>query len=329
MLILSAAEIRKALSMGDAISAMKSAFAAYSSGHAQVPMRNRLAVPSHQAMSLIMPAYIEDNKNEAMAVKVVSVYPGNPAAGLPLIHAAVLVLEASTGHPIALLEGSELTAVRTGAASGAATDILARKDSRVAAIFGAGVQSRTQLEAVCTVRQIRTAWIFDPDPLKTTEFIEDMAGFDPIPSDLRPANNPDQAISDADVVCCATTSPTPVFNDPCLRPGVHINAVGSFTPEMQEIPAETIMRAMLVVDSRQAVLSETGDILKPIQAGIINREHIDAELGELVLGIKNGRQDTNQITCFKSVGLAVQDAAAAQLALRNAQDLGLGQFVEW
>lgn len=308
---------------------MKSAFAAYSSGRAQVPLRVHLTIPRHQAASLIMPAYIQDGVNEAMAVKVVSVYPGNPAKGLPLIHGAVLVLEANTGRPIGLLEGSQLTAIRTGAASGAATDILARKSSRVAAIFGAGVQSRTQLEAVCTVREIKTAWIFDPEPQKTTEFIENMTGFGPIPNDLRPAKDPEQATANADVICCATTSPTPVFDDRYLKPGVHINAVGSFTPEMQEIPAETIHRSILVVDSRQAVVSEAGDILKPIQAGIIGQDHIYAELGELVLGIKSGRHSASQITCFKSVGLAVQDAGAAQIALRTARELSLGQSIDW
>jgi alanine dehydrogenase len=329
LLILSAAEIRQALPMGEAISAMKFAFAAYASGHAQVPMRVQMTIPPHKAVSLIMPAYIQDDENEAMAVKVVSVYPENPAAGLPLIHGAVLVLEANTGRPVALLEGSQLTAIRTGAASGAATDILARQDSLEAAIFGAGVQSQTQLEAICSVREIKTAWIFDPDPLKTTEFIEDMAGSGSIPNDLRPAKDPEQATTNADVICCATTSLTPVFEDRYLKPGVHINAVGSFTPEMQEIPAETIQRAMLVVDSRQAAHSETGDILKPVQAGIIDREHIYAELGELFQGIKPGRQSASQITCFKSVGLAVQDAAASQLALRTAQELGLGQSIDW
>lgn len=315
--------------MRDAIKAMKSAFAAFSSGKTQVPLRTHLTISPHQAVSLIMPAYIQDHENEALAVKIVSVYPTNPAAGLPLIHAAVLVLEANTGRPIALLEGGELTALRTAAASGAATEILARNDSQVAAIFGAGVQSRTQIEAICTVREINTAWIFDPDKAKTAQFIEDMAGYGPIPNNLHPAADPEEAVSNADVICCATTSQTPVFDNRHLKPGVHINAVGSFTQDMQEIPAETIKRAMLVVDSRQAVLSETGDIRKPIQAGLINEEHIYAELGDLVLGKKTGRQDSSQITCFKSVGLAVQDAAASTLALQTAQRLGIGQSVEW
>jgi ornithine cyclodeaminase len=329
MLILSKEEVRQALPMSETITAMKTAFAAFSSGKAEVPLRNRLLIPPHEAVSLIMPAYFQEQDSEALAVKIVSVYPHNAAAGLPLIHAAVLVMEADTGRPIALLEGGELTASRTGAASGAATDILARKDSQVAAIFGAGVQGRAQLEAICTVRPIQTAWIYDPDQPQVSQFIGEMAGYGPIPSDVRPANNPQQAVTEADIICCATTSQTPVFEDRHLKAGVHINAVGSYTEEMQEIPAETIQRSMLVVDSRQAVLSETGDILKPIQSGLISEGHIYAELGELVLGQKTGRKNASQITCFKSVGIAVQDAAAAQLALQTAHYLGIGHQVKW
>jgi len=329
MLILSKEEVWQALAMSETIAAMKTAFAAFSSGKAEVPLRNRLLIPPHEAVSLIMPAYLQEQDSEALAVKIVSVYPHNAAAGLPLIHAAVLVLEADTGRPIALLEGGELTASRTGAASGAATDILARKDSQVGAIFGAGVQGRAQLEAICTVRPIQTAWIYDQDQPQVSHFIEEMAGYGPIPADLRPANTPQQAVAEADIICCATTSQIPVFEDRHLISGVHINAVGSFTEEMQEIPAETIQRSLLVVDSRQAVLNETGDILKPLQSGLIDEGHIYAELGELVLGQKTGRKNASQITCFKSVGIAVQDAAAARLALQTAMHLGIGHQVKW
>jgi ornithine cyclodeaminase len=313
--------------MADAIAAMKTAFAALSSGQAQVPLRNHLSIHPHQAVSLVMPAYLQDQESEALAIKVVSVYPRNPAAGLPLIHAAVLVLEAHTGRPMALLEGGSLTAIRTGAGSGAATDLLARQDSQVVGIFGAGVQSRTQLEAVCTVRSIRTVFIFDPQVHLVEEFIQELAGQGPIPEDLRKAKDPQEAISQADIVCCATTSANPVFSDQHLKPGVHINGVGSYTPDMQEIPAETVQRAMLVVGSRQAALSEAGDIIQPIEAGQIDVDHIQAELGEIVTGEKPGRVDATQITLFKSVGNAVQDAAAAKMTLFNAQKLGLGQQV--
>jgi ornithine cyclodeaminase len=329
MFILNAAEVRQALPMQEAIQAMKAAYAALSNGQAVLPLRTHLTVPPHEAVTLFMPVFLKDIHGEALAVKVVSLFPHNLPRGLPLIHAVVLVLEADTGKPYAMLEGSALTAIRTGAASGAATELLARPDSQVAAIFGAGVQGRTQLEAVCTVRPIQTGWIFDTDLARTEDFVREMAGRSPIPHDLRIAESPAQAVADADVICTATTSKTPVFSDKDLKPGVHINAVGAYTPQMQEIPPETVRRARLVVDSRTACLSEAGDLIQPIQTGLFTEDHIHAELGEIVSAQRPGRTGEAQITLFKSVGVAVQDAAAARLALQNALKFGLGQTIPW
>lgn len=329
MIVLNAQEVRKALPMGEVIAATKRAFAALSDGRAEVPLRTRLAVAPHQAVSLFMPVFLDDPDGQALAVKAVSLFPGNPARGLSLIYAAVLALEPDSGRPIALLEGSTLTAIRTGAAAGAATDLLARPESRVAAIFGAGVQGRAQLEAVCSVRPIRTAWIYDPNPRQVEAFIREMAGRGAVPADLRAAAGPAEALAEADVVCTATTSYEPVFADADLKAGAHLNGVGSYLPEMQEVPAETVRRALVVVDSRSAALSEAGDLIHPIRQGLISAEHVHAELGEIVLGRKAGRSSESQVTFFKSVGVAVQDAAAARLALENARALQLGQHVEW
>ena len=328
MLILNANEVRKALPMAETIAAMNRAYILFSAGMAEVPLRSQIPIAPHEGMSLLMPAYLQDDSGEALAVKIVSLFPHNSKLELPLIHAAVLVLEADTGRVLALLEGSTLTAIRTGAASGAATDLLARPESQVAAIFGAGVQSRTQLEAVCTVRSIQTVWVYDPQRDRIADFIEEMAGQGPIPSDVRPAKDPQEAVSQANIICCATISSTPVFMDQDLQPGVHINGVGSYTPDMQEIPSETVRRAQVIVDSRQAAMREAGDILQPIQEGSFSKEDIYAELGEILVGDKPGRTDPGQVTFFKSVGIAVQDAAAAQLALQNAQKMGIGQQVD-
>lgn len=329
MLILSASDVRRTLPMDQTIEAMKRAFAAFSRGNANVPLRSRLSVPAHDAVALFMPAYLADEEGEALAVKAVTLFSHNNQFGLPLIHAAVLLFAANTGHPIALLEGSSLTAIRTGAASGAATDLLARPECQTVAIFGAGVQARTQLEAVCSVRHVQMVWVYDPNQEKAERFRDEMAGQGSIPVDIRVAMTPGQALREADIICTATTSHTPVFEDRFLKPGTHINAVGSYTPEMQEIPAETVQRACLVVDSRVAVLAETGDILQPLQEGRIDAGHIRAELGEIVIGRQPGRTDDSQITLFKSVGLAVQDAAAARLAFHNARQAGIGKEVDW
>jgi ornithine cyclodeaminase len=329
MIVLNADEVRECLPMKATIEAMKRAYAALSAGQAEVPLRSQLRIPGSQAVNLFMPAYLRDNMGESLAVKIVSVYPQNEDLGLPMIHAAVLVLAAKTGQPLALLEGGTLTAIRTGAGSGAATDLLARPDVRVAAIFGAGVQARTQLEAVCSVRPIDLVWIYDPNPAQVEAYIAEMAGHGPIPDDLRRATSPDQAVADAEVICTATTSRVPVFPDRSLSPGVHINGVGSYTPEMREIPEATIERAFVVVDSRSAALAEAGDLIQPLHKGVITREQIETELGEIAGGKKLGRASREQITIFKSVGVAVQDAAAAQLALQNAHAAGIGQEVSW
>jgi ornithine cyclodeaminase len=274
-----------------------------------------------------MPAHVEVDEEAALAIKVISVFNRNPSKGLPLIHAAVLVLDSATGAVEALLEGGSLTAIRTGAGSGAATDLLARADAQTVAILGAGVQARTQLEAVCAVRPIETAWVYAPDAASVDAFIAAMKGQGPIPSDLRAASGPEQALKYADIVCAATTSSTPVFADRHLKAGAHVNGVGSYTTEMREIPAETVARALVAVDSRAAALAECGDLGIPLREGLIEENAI-AEIGEIAAGVRPGRGSEDQITLFKSVGIAVQDAAAGQLAVRNARRMGLGVEVE-
>lgn len=327
MLILNAEEVRKALPMHEAIETMKQAYASLSDGKAEVPLRTRLPISPHDAVSIFMPAYVQTDETEALAVKVVSIFPKNLERGLALIQAAVLVLEPDTGRPLALLEGNTITAIRTGAASGAAIDILSRPESRIVAIFGAGAQGRTQLEAACTVRKIDKAWIFDSDAQRAATFAKEMAGQGRIPRDVRPAATSREAIAEADIICTATTSTSPVFEDKDLKPGAHISAIGSYTPEMVEVPAQTIQRAKVIVDSRLAVLAESGDLIQPIQSGLISASHVFAELGEIVLGRKPGRQTSEEITYFKSVGVAVQDVMAAQLALKIAQMMNLGQEI--
>lgn len=329
MLILTSADVRKALPMNEAIQAMKQAYASLSDGKADAPMRTRLPIPAHDALSLLMPAYVQTQDSEALAVKVVSLFPQNPSRGLAYIQAAVLVFDPESGRATALLEGSSLTAIRTGAASGAAIDLLARKDSSVVAIFGAGVQGRTQLEAACTARKIRTVYVFDSNPDKTRTFADEMGGVHSIPKDIRIAQSAQEACENADIICTATSSKTPVFQDKDVKPGTHISAVGAYTPEMQEIPAETVQRAKVIVDSRSASLEEAGDIIQPLRTGLFDESHIHAELGEIVLGRKTGRLSDEEITFFKSVGIAVQDAVAARTAIENARKMKLGMEVDF
>ena len=329
MLILTGEDVRKTLPMNEAIEAMKTAFASLSEGTAVVPLRTRLPIPNGEALSLFMPAYVNAQEESALAIKVVSLFPTNPARGLAFIQAAVLVFDPETGQATALLEGSSLTAIRTGAAGGAAIDLLARPDCNVVAVFGAGAQGRTQLEAACTARRVETAFVYDQNPDKVKAFINEMKGRGAIPTDLRAASDPREAVENTDIICTATTSQKPVFDDDYVKPGAHISAVGSYTPDMQEVPAETLQRAKIFVDSRSASLEEAGDLIQPMRAGLFDESHICGELGEVVLGRIPGRQSQDEITYFKSVGIAVQDALAAQVALTNARRLNIGTEVDF
>jgi ornithine cyclodeaminase len=331
MLILNAADVQRALPMTEAIAAMKEAFAAFSSGKALVPARIHLPIATHCGTTLIMPAFVDGETlaNQALATKVVSLFDGNQARGLAHIQAAVIVLQPDTGQPIALLEGATLTAIRTAAASGAATDLLARRDSRTLALLGAGVQARTHCLAMCSVRPIETILVASRTPEKIAALIAEFKANPAIRARFIAADSARQAVSSADIVCATTTSKEPLFDDVDLKPGVHINAVGSYTPEKREVPAETVRRALVVVDSRHAAWEEAGDLILARDAGAIEERHIHSDLGELVLGRKSGRTNDRQVTFFKSVGLAVQDAVAARVALDNAKRLQVGQTVAW
>lgn len=331
MLILNAAAVRTALPMPLAIEAMKQAFAAFSDGKAIVPPRIHLPVARYAGISLIMPSFVDGDTpaEQALATKIVSLFDGNQARGLARIQAAVVVFEPDTGRPVALLDGAMLTAIRTAAASGAATDLLARCDSRTLALFGTGVQARTHVFAMCAVRPIERIFVVGRTPANVAALIDWFGERRTIQAEFIAATSAQQALRDADIVCCTTTSITPIFDDADLKPGVHINAVGSYTPQACEVPPETVCRALVVVDSRHAAWEEAGDLIQPLNADLIDREHIHAELGELVLGRKTGRMDDRQVTFFKSVGLAVQDAVAAKVALQNAERQKLGQEVAW
>lgn len=325
--VISKDDIRRTVPMAQAILIVKEAFRELSSGTAQVPIRTQLEVAKHGGTTLFMPAYL--GGSDQLGVKVVSVFPRNLQIGLPTIHALVAMVDSETGRPAAVMDGTYLTALRTGAASGVATDLLARTDAQVAAIFGAGVQGRTQLEAVCEVRHIQEAWVYDVDRERAETYAEEMrARGGRIPDKLRVAASSAEAVREADVICTTTTSQTPVFSDADLKTGVHINAVGSFTPHTQETPEETIRRARLVVDSREACWEEAGDLIIPRDKGLIGEADIHGELGEIAAGMKGGRESAEETTFFKSVGSAVQDVSVAGKVLQEALKRGLGTEVE-
>lgn len=308
--------------MREAVEIVRNAFVELSTGRADIPLRTALPQPSHDGLTLVMPGYLSES--DALAVKIVSIHNRNPQLNLPRIHALVVVLDASTGRPVAAMEGGYLTALRTGAASGVATDLLARRDAAVAAIFGAGAQARTQILAVAAVRPIKQFRIY----ARRRETVEALiAELHPrLPSaELLAADSPSHALRNADVICAATTTPTPVFDGADLKPGAHINAVGSYTREMQEIDCATLRRASkIVVDQREPALAEAGDLIIAIERGEIRAADIYAEIGEIAAGWKAGRERDDEIIYFKSVGNAAQDVAVAQAIYHRALKENLG-----
>jgi alanine dehydrogenase len=325
--ILSRNDVQQSVTMKQAIDVVKQAFISFTRKEAILPLRTQIPVKEYEGTTLFMPAYL--SKMESLGAKIVSVFPKNVKHNRPTIHALVIICDAKTGQPSAMMDGTYLTALRTGAVSGVATDLLARKEAGTAAIIGAGIQGRTQLEAICCVRKIQRVVVYDKSPRIAESFSEEMQNRgNPIPGDISAVNSPERAVSEADVICVATTSFTPVFEDTHLKSGVHINGVGSYTPQMQEIPEKTILRARVIVDSVAACLQEAGDLIIPVKNGLIKESHILGELGQVALGLLAVRESDEDITFFKSVGLAIQDVAVAELALQKATSLQLGMNVD-
>lgn len=320
MRVLSGADVRAAVTMPAAIDAVAQAFARLSTGRAEVPLRAHIATPEQQGISFFMPARIA---GEALGLKVVSVFPHNIGRGEPTIYALVTLLDPATGRPLAVLDGTYLTALRTGAASGVATQYMARPEARTLAIFGVGAQAMPQIQAVCAVRPIDNIWIVNRTRDRAALLAARLRG-EGFKGDVRIAATPAQALAEADVICTATSAPTPLFNDADVRPGTHINGVGSYKPTMAEVPPATVARARLIVDQREAAWAEAGDLVQARDAGLIDASHVAGELGEVVAGTVVGRADEREITFFKSVGNAVQDLAVAGLVLTRATELNLG-----
>ena len=327
MLVLNRSQVRELVSMPEAIALMKTAFAELSAGRTVSPLRTVIPLPDRDGDSLFMPAYVP--AMDALGLKAVSVFHRNPERGLPVIHAIVALVDPKTGQPLAIMDGTYLTALRTGAVSGAAADLLARPDSRVLVAIGAGAQGVTQIAAVCAVRPIERVIAVDVSRLALDRLRETLHRDWPgIEERLETTTDAAAAVREGDIICTATTSRTPVFRDEDVRPGTHISAVGAFTPEMQELPAETVVRATVVIDAVEAALAEAGDLIIPLNEGLVTRDHFARELGMVVSGTAPGRISPDEVTLFKSVGNAVQDVVVAKRAVKRARERGVGTEIE-
>ena len=308
--------------MRETIILMKDAFRQISEKKIITPLRTNIDISKHNAGALFMPAYSEES--DLLSLKLVTVFKDNPKIKLPLIHALVVLMDGATGEPLAIIDGEYLTALRTGAGSGLATDLLARENATTLGIFGAGIQGRAQMDAVCEVRDIQEIKIFDKNPEAANSLAQTAQNEHHIDAGI---DTDGSQISYCDIICTATTSSTPLFYDIDLKNGVHLNAIGAYQADKREIPGETIKRSKVVVDQRSACLEEAGDLIIPIKEKVINENHIYAELGEIVAGQKSGRSNESEITVFKSVGNAAQDLLTAGEIFKKAQNRGIGTSV--
>ncbi len=323
--LLTADDVRAALPMSEAIEAMREAFTAVSAGRAHMPLRTHLPLPGSNAATLTMPAATSGSVR--LGTKLLTLFPDNPSRGLPFIQGLVVMFDADTGRPTGLLEGTALTAIRTGAASGLATRTLANPGASRLGIIGSGVQARTQLEAVCCARTVERVTVYSRNAEHARRFASEVEARPGVPDTVHVAASPAEVAESSDIICTATGSATPLLEKKDIRPGTHINAVGSFTPSMQELAPDLFGAARLFVDHVPATMEEAGEVIAAVKEGILRQEDL-VELGRVLDGKLPGRRGEEDITVFKSVGLAVQDLCAAEVALRRADELGLGVSVE-
>lgn len=328
MLILTRQDVESLLSMTDTIAAVREAYAAVSAGTAQVPQRHHLRVGDGRGDALIMSGYLPESRG--LGVKMVSVYPQNVQRGLPGTLGAVLLADPDTGMPEALMDGTFITAIRTGAGTGVATDLLAAPDSAVVAILGAGGMAWHQLEAVAAVRPIREAILWNRTPERAHRLAAEAAGRLAQAGRevaFRVVESLAEAVQGADVICAATTSAVPVVRWEWLRPGAHVNVTGAHNPDMQEADEELVSHAAIVgVDSRTAAMVP-GDLGIPLRAGRIRAEDV-VECGELLLGRRTFIRRPGDVTLFKSVGLAAQDLVVGRMVLERARQAGAGVEID-
>ena len=313
MLLVSDGDVEKLLTMEETIDAVEQAFKEYAKGDAVMPPRSTIMVPKYNGSISFMPSYLTGL--DAQATKIISIYPNNRARGLPTTVAWLVVNDPKTGMVKAFMDATYLTAMRTGAITGVAARYLAPDDASTVAIFGAGVQGRTQTWAACTVRDIEKVYVFDVYPEARLRFAEEMTK--KLGVEVVPASSGEEACRDADIVLTATTSRVPVISRKWLKGRVHVSAIGAFYPDWRELDTATVAESKLVIDDREGIMLEAGDILIPIKEGVIMEDHIYAELKELVSGQKRGRTPKDGITVFKSVGIAIQDSSVANLVLRK------------
>jgi len=323
MLVLSEGEVRELLPAADLVGVMESALAAFSNGEVNQPVRTALEVGPERAFFGVMPAYIPSPA--AVGAKLVTVFSGNSARGLPTHFAVIMLVAPVTGAPAAMIGGAYLTAARTAAVSAVAVRHLARPDAAVLAILGSGVQARSHLEILCHAHRFQEVRAWSPTPDHLARFIEEGASIAKAP--LNKASGAAQAVRGADVIVLATSSSAPVIQNEWVAAGALVISLGAYRPDMREMDPALMEGARVIVDSRAAALVEAGDIVQGIREGRWRDTHIAGELGEVFQGRVPGRTAADEVVVFKSLGMAVEDVAAAQLAYSRAREQGKGREI--
>lgn len=326
LLVLSDPAVRELLPPGETADAMRAALMALARGQVDQPLRTMFK-PEHAAGLMgLMPVYLS-GRDPAFAVKAICVMPGNPARGLDSHQGVVLLSSAATGQPVALLNASAVTEIRTAAVSAVATEVLARPDATELAIIGTGVQARAHLRAISASRRLTGVRVAGRDAARAASFAAELTGPDGPP--VTACGSAEQAVAGAGIVVTATSSAEPVLRREWLAAGTHINAIGACLPRHRELDAQTVAAAGFFADSRESVRGESGDFLLALAEGAIGPDHVRAELGEILVGSAPGRAGGQEITVFESLGVAVEDLAAAALAYRKATESGTGAWLEF
>ena len=323
MIVLSKSDVMSLINMDECISVVESAFKEYGSGHAYTPKAT--VVPAEDGITLYSPSYLK--KSKALACKIVTLSSSKNSKGRTKnIFSKIFIQDVLTGQIKCVMDGDYITGLRTGAATAVATKYLSRNNGAMTlGIFGAGIQARTQLIAVACVREIKKVYVFSKNKTRTMDFIRDMKK--KYHFEFVIAKSAAELTINADIICTATTSDIPLFDGDFIKPGTHINSIGSYRPNSRELDSATVKKALFIGDSKETVLKEAGEFLIPLKEGEITHSHFYADLGEITTGRKRGRLRKNEITVFKSVGLAIQDNAAAKFVFDKAVKLGIGEKV--
>jgi alanine dehydrogenase len=325
MLVLSEREVRALLPLEQTIPLMEEALRAFSTGMVLQPVRLALPISPYGGYLGVMPAHLHAPDREILGAKAVTFYTANAERGLPTHMAVVLLWDPATGTPLAMMDGRLITELRTAAVSAAATDALAAPQAGILALLGAGVQARSHLAALRLVRPLREVRVWSRTPERRESFAREMSVGD-LPVVV--CETPEAAARGADLIVTATSSPTPVLQGPWVAPGTHINAVGAPRPDWRELDGRAVAMARLFVDSRDAAVVESGDLIQALEEGMIEEHHIRGEIGDVFAGRVPGRTDPREVTLFKSLGMAVEDVAAAAFVYARARERGTGREID-